>query len=104
MIWDFNSSNMEELNTNEIKQTMNFHIYTIAMLGFYEGTHRLILGQVMDLNYFTWFFNLVLAKQACLAHSFTPTHPTYTFVASPIGIPMLMPKGSVVVTTRVVYP
>jgi hypothetical protein len=55
MIWDFNSSNTEEPNADETKQTMSFYIYTIAMLGIYERTHRLILGQVMDLNYLTWF-------------------------------------------------
>jgi hypothetical protein len=36
VIWDFNSSNMEEFNADETKQTMSFYIYTIAMLGIYE--------------------------------------------------------------------
>ncbi len=48
MIWDFNSSNMEEPNADKIEQTMNFHIYTIAMLGIYEGTH--ILSQPPTLH------------------------------------------------------
>jgi hypothetical protein len=44
----------------------------------FQKEHTQILGKVMDLNCFTWIFNLGLAKQQCFIHSFPPTHPLYT--------------------------
>jgi len=45
---------------------MGFHIGTTVMQGIFEKTHQQILGQVMDLNYLTWSFSLLLVKQLCL--------------------------------------
>jgi len=51
---------MEEPNVNEREQTMLFLIGTIVVQGISEGTHKQILGQVMDFNCLTWIFSLVL--------------------------------------------
>jgi len=63
MIWDSHSSNMEERNVDEREQGMGFRIGTTTMEGISKRAHRWILGQVMDLNYLTWIFSLVLVKQ-----------------------------------------
>jgi hypothetical protein len=52
-IWDYHSSNMEESYADEREQAMGFHIGT-TMQDIFKGTHRWILGQVMDSNCFTW--------------------------------------------------
>jgi hypothetical protein len=49
---------MEKQSVNERVQIMGFHIGTTLVFGFLEGTCRQILGQVMNLNYFRWIFNL----------------------------------------------
>jgi hypothetical protein len=67
MIWDANSYKMEEPNVDERKQATGFHIGTTIVQGIFEGAHRRILGQVMDLTYFTWIFNLCWAKQVQFA-------------------------------------
>ncbi len=61
MIWDSHSSSMEKPNANEREWAMGFHICTIDVQGIFEGTHRKILRQFMNLNCFTWIFNLVLS-------------------------------------------
>jgi hypothetical protein len=61
MIWDSHSFDMEKPNAYEREQAMKFHISTTTMQSIFEGTRRWILGQVMDLNSFTWIFNLVWA-------------------------------------------
>jgi hypothetical protein len=50
MVWDAKSS-CEELNVDERKQAMGFHISTTNVLGLSKRAHRQILGQVMDLDY-----------------------------------------------------
>jgi hypothetical protein len=54
---------MEEPNVDEREHAMGFRIGTTTMEGIFERTHRWILGQIMDLNYLTWIFSLVLVKQ-----------------------------------------
>ncbi len=76
MIWDFNSSNMEELNVDERERAMGSRTYTSNVLDISTGTHNQILGQVIDLNCFIWVFCLTLVKQTYLDQSFLPTHPT----------------------------
>ncbi len=61
MIWDLHSFSMEEPNVDEKERAMRFHISTTPMQSIFEVTRRWILGQVMDLNYFTWIFSLVWA-------------------------------------------
>ncbi len=61
MIWDSHSSNMEESNANERELAIGFHTCTTFVKGILKGTSKQILGQVMDLNYLTWIFNLALA-------------------------------------------
>jgi hypothetical protein len=60
---------------------MGFHTSTTIVQGIYEGAYRQILGQVMDLNYPTWIFSLVLAKQLCFGQSHPPTPPHFPLVA-----------------------
>jgi hypothetical protein len=60
MIWDSHSFSMEEPNAHETERAMGFCISTTIVQGISKGTCRRILGQVMDLNYLTWIFNLVL--------------------------------------------
>ncbi len=62
MIWDSHSSSMEKPNANEKEHAMGFRTNTTAMKGISKGTHSWILGQVMDFNYLTWIFSLILAK------------------------------------------
>jgi hypothetical protein len=50
MIWDSNSSNMEELNVDEWDWTMGFWINTTIVLGISKGTCRQILGPIMDID------------------------------------------------------
>jgi hypothetical protein len=68
MIWDSHSSNLKEPTINEKEQAMGFHTSTIVVQGISKGTHRCILGQVMDSNYLTWIFTLVLVEQRHFAH------------------------------------
>jgi hypothetical protein len=53
---------MEKPNANEKEHAMGFRTNTTAMKGISKGTHSWILGQVMDFNYLTWIFSLILAK------------------------------------------
>jgi len=66
MILNLHSSSMAKPNANEKEHAMGFHIGTTVMQGIFERTHQQILGQVMDLNYLTWSFSLLLVKQLCL--------------------------------------
>lgn len=72
MIWNFNSSNMEKPNVDEQEWAMGSCTYTIDVLDILKGTHNHILRQVMDLNCFTWVFDLTLAEQTYLGQSFHP--------------------------------
>ncbi len=58
---------MEEPNVIEWKQAMNFYISIAIVPNIFEGVYRQILGQIMDFNYFTWVFNLVLVEPTHLA-------------------------------------
>jgi hypothetical protein len=49
MIWDSNSSNMEELNVDEWNSTMGFQINTTIVLGMFKKTCKQILGPIMDI-------------------------------------------------------
>ncbi len=75
MIWDSHPFNMEKPNVDEKEEAMGFRIGTTAMQGICEKTHRQILGQVMDLNCFTWIFNLVLVKHLCFGQYDPPISP-----------------------------
>jgi len=44
MIWDANSSKMEEPNVDEQKRAMGFCICTIIVQRIFEGIHKQILG------------------------------------------------------------
>jgi TM2 domain-containing membrane protein YozV len=46
---------------------MGFCASTTIMPDISKGIHRLILGQVIELNCLKWFFNWALAEQAHLA-------------------------------------
>jgi hypothetical protein len=63
MIWDANSSKMEEPNANEQGRAMGFHIGTTIVQGISKGFRKWILGQVMDLTCFTWIFSLCWVEQ-----------------------------------------
>jgi hypothetical protein len=67
IIWDFNSSTMEDPMRMRKPWVMGFCVSTTIMLDIFKGIHRLILGQVIKLNCFKWFLNWALAKQAHLA-------------------------------------
>ncbi len=54
---------------------MGFRTSTIVVQSIFERVCRKILGQVMDLNYLTWIFNLVLAKQLHFGQSHPPIPP-----------------------------
>jgi hypothetical protein len=92
MIWDSNSSNVEEPNVHEREQTMGFHTNIVEMYYILKWISWQILGQVKDINCFTWFFNLVLAKQKHFAHSFLPTHFPH-IVAMPTWTTNLVQRG-----------
>ncbi len=62
IIWDANSSRMEKPNVDEQERTMGFHIATTTMQKLSKGTHRQILGQIMDIICFTWIFILCWAE------------------------------------------
>ncbi len=95
MIWDVNSSSMEEPNADERERAMGSRTYTTNVPDISKGTHNQNLGQVMDLNYVTWVFNLTLAEQTYLGQSFPPTHPTSPFVAPLTRIVMPMQGGTI---------
>jgi hypothetical protein len=63
MIWDANSSKMEEPDGNERKQAMGFHTSTTIVQGIFKGACRQILGQVMEFTCLTWIFDLCWVKQ-----------------------------------------
>jgi hypothetical protein len=71
---------MEEPNADESKLTMGFRIGTITVQNNFEGGHRWILGQVLDLNCLTWIFNLVLVGQLRFGQSRPPTPPHLSLV------------------------
>jgi hypothetical protein len=58
MIWDANSSKMEEPNIDEQKHVMGFHTGTTTMPKVSKGVHKWILGQVMDLTRLAWILSL----------------------------------------------
>jgi hypothetical protein len=62
IIWDANSSRMEEPNVDEQEWTMGFHTATTIMQKLSKGTHRQILEQVMDIICLTWIFILCWAE------------------------------------------
>jgi hypothetical protein len=62
MIWDTNSSRMEEPNVDEQEQAIGFCTSIIVMRGIFKGVYRRILGHVMDLTCFTWILNLCWAE------------------------------------------
>ncbi len=103
MMWDSNSLNMEGLNVNEREWAMGFQINTITMPNIFEGTCRQILGQVIDIDCFTWLFGLVLIEQTHLAQSCPCTHPTHTLVALLVGTTMSMQTTNDI-TSWVVHP
>jgi hypothetical protein len=82
MIWNSHSSQLEEPNIDERERAMGFHTGTTIVFGVSKGVHRHILGQVMDLNYLTWIFNLCLAKQTCFAQ-FSPPNPSHVSIVAP---------------------
>ncbi len=93
IIWDANSSRMEEPNVDEQERTMGFHTTTTTMQKLSKGTHKQILGQVMDIICLTWIFILCWAEQVRFALSFLPTHLYFTFVAPTFRLGMLVQRG-----------
>ncbi len=74
MIWDFNSSNMDEFNVYEREWIVGFLKSTIVIPRFWKKkTYKRILRQVMDLNYYTWIFNLVMVEKKHFAALHPPT-------------------------------
>jgi hypothetical protein len=80
---------MEKFNVDEMEWAMGFRICTTTMQGIFEGAHRRILGQVMDMNYLTWIFNLVLAKQLHFSQSHPPIPPHLSTIMAMQGGVML---------------
>ncbi len=72
MVWDYKSSRMKEPNVDKKEQVMGFHTNTIVVINLSKGAYKQILGQVMDLNYFPWIFNLCLTKQRHFAYCSLP--------------------------------
>jgi hypothetical protein len=81
---------MKEPNVDGKERAMGFRTGTTAVQGIFEGVRRQILGQVMDLNYLTWIFNLVLAKHLHFGQSHPPTPPHISFVAPFVGLFMVV--------------
>jgi hypothetical protein len=71
---------------------MGFYSDTIAMQNISEGACRLILGQVLDVNYLTWIFSLVLVIQLCFGQSHPPAPPHVSLVAPFVRSIMLMQR------------
>ncbi len=63
MIWGSQHSAWMEPNVNEQERAMGFHTHTIHLIGLLKVIRRCFLGQVMDLNYMTWFINPSLVEQ-----------------------------------------
>jgi hypothetical protein len=70
---------MEKLNADEREHAMVFRIGTTTVQGISEGTQRWILGQVMDLNFFTWIFNFILVEHLFF-WPITPIRSTPSFI------------------------
>ncbi len=95
MVWDSNKFNMDDsLNVNEREQTIGFCTNITTMLNTSKGACRQILRQIMDMNCMTWIFNLTLAKQTHLAHSFPHTHLPHTCVAPHFKCPWWCKGGN----------
>jgi hypothetical protein len=90
MIWDSHSSNMEESNANERELAIGFHTCTTFVKGILKRTSKQILGQVMDLNYLTWIFNLALVDQRLFNQTHPPIPPTFSHVAFFIELVMFV--------------
>jgi hypothetical protein len=94
---------MEEPNANERERAMGFHNGTTTMQGISKGAHRWILGQVMDFNYLTWIFSLVLVEQLHFGQSHPATPPHLSLVA-PCARSSMVVQGGGDVTTGQVHP
>jgi len=90
MIWDSHSSNMEESNADERESAIGFHTCTTFVQGIFKGNYKQILGQVMDLKYLSWIFNLALANQRLFDQTHPPIPPTFSHVAFFIGLTMFV--------------
>ncbi len=62
MIWDANSSKMEEPNVDEQERAMGFRTNTTIVQGISKGDRRQLLGQFMNLTCLTWISTLCWAK------------------------------------------
>jgi hypothetical protein len=54
---------MEESNVNEREWAIDFCINFTIMPTLFKGGHKRIFGQVMDLDCFTWIFNLTFVEE-----------------------------------------
>jgi hypothetical protein len=72
---------------------MGFCIGTTTVQNIFKRTYRRILGQVRHLNYLTWIFGLVLAKQLCFGQSHPPIPPCLSLVAPFTRLAKAMQKG-----------
>jgi len=79
---------MEESNANEKEQAIGFHTCTTFVQSIIERIHKQNLGQVMDLNYLTWIFNLALADQKLFDQTHRPIPPIFSHIALFIGLVM----------------
>jgi hypothetical protein len=66
---------MEESNANEKEWAMGFCINFIVVPTLFKGGCKWIFGQVMDLDCFTWIFNLTFGEQKHLPNHTHPLHP-----------------------------
>jgi hypothetical protein len=80
---------------DEREQAMGFHINTIVVINLSKGACNQILGQVMDLNYFPWIFNLCLTKH----RHFLPIIPypsnfkVHVFIIAPTFETLMLVQG-----------
>jgi hypothetical protein len=72
---------------------MGFYNGTITTQDIFKRTCRHILGQVMDLNYLTWIFSLVLEKQLHFGQSHRPTPPHFSLVAPFVKLTIVVQGG-----------
>jgi hypothetical protein len=84
---------MEKPNVDEKEWAMGSRTGTTTVQGICEGACKQNLGQVMDLNCFTWIFNLVLVKQLCFGQSHPPTPPHLSIVTTFVGSTMAVQGG-----------
>jgi hypothetical protein len=80
---------------------MGFYISTTIVQNIFKRVYRQILGQVMHLNYLTWIFNLILAKQLCFNQSHPPIPPHLSFITPSDKLTKAMQGGGYVTIGKI---